>query len=118
MNGTLSRVHVRHAILVLLTAAALAASRPARGVGAIVGGTIIAGSTLLNTLSFHFAVRRPNPRVAIGISSVKLLASLLLVWWVMTYAGWRPDPVGFAIGVACFPVAALWDALRTNTKVT
>jgi len=117
MSGTLTRVHARHAVLVVAAASALAIHRaPPAALGAILGGAVIGGSVLLNTLTFHFAVRRPNPRVAIGISSVKLLGSLLLVWWVMTHVGWRPDPVGFAIGVTCYPVAALWDALRT--KVT
>lgn len=114
MGGTLNRVQGRHALLVLLAAVALAAIRMEAALGAIVGGSVIGGSVLLNTLTFHFAVRRPNARVAIGISSVKLLASLLMVWCLMTYAGWRPDPVGFAIGVTCYPVAALWDALRTK----
>jgi hypothetical protein len=116
MNETLNRIHARHAALVLLAAAGLAVFRVEAALGVLVGGAVIGGSVLLNTLTFHFAVRRPNARVAIGISSVKLLASLLLVWWVMTYVGWRPDPVGFAIGVASYPVAALWDALRA--KVT
>jgi hypothetical protein len=116
MSGTLNRIHARHWALVALSAIALCPFRPQTALGVIIGGAVIGGSVLLNTLSFHFAVRRPNARVAIGISSVKLLASLLLVWLVMTYVGWRPDPVGFAIGVASYPVAALWDALRT--KVT
>jgi hypothetical protein len=116
MDGTLSRIHARHAILVLLAAVGLAVIRVEAGLGVIVGGAVIGASVLLNTLTFHFAVKRPNARVAIGILSVKLLASLLLVWWVMTYVGWRPDPAGFAIGVTCWLVAALWDALRT--KVT
>lgn len=111
MSGTLRSVQARHALLVALCAVALSAVRPVAAVGTLVGGAVIGGSVLLNTLTFHFAVRRPNARVAIGISSVKLLASLLMVWCVMTYVGWRPHPLGFAIGVTCFPVAALWDAL-------
>ena len=116
MDGTLSRIQLRHAALVIASAAILSTVRRRSAAGALVGGAVIGGSVLLNTLTFHFAVNRPNPRVAIGISSVKLLASLLMVWWVMTYVGWRPDPVGFAIGVTCYPVAALWDALRTKVN--
>lgn len=116
MAGTLDRIQARHAVLVLGSAVVLAPFRPATALGALVGGAVIGASVLLNTLTFHFAVRRPNARVAIGISSVKLLASLLMVWCVMTYVGWRPDPAGFAIGVTCYPLAALWDALRA--KVT
>ena len=116
MEGTLSRIHGRHAVLVALSALALAPFRVETSLGVVVGGAVIGASVLLNTLTFHFGVRRPNARVAIGILSVKLLASLLLVWWLVTYVGWRPDPTGFAIGVTCWLVAALWDALRT--KVT
>jgi len=26
----------------------------------------------------------------------------------------RPDPIGFALGLTCFPLAAVWEAVRTR----
>jgi hypothetical protein len=26
----------------------------------------------------------------------------------------RPDPIGFALGLTCFPAAAVWEAMRAR----
>ena len=50
-----------------------------------------------------------------GILFVKLLAFLGLGWLVFAASETcRPDPLGFAVGVTCLPVAAVWEAMRAR----
>jgi hypothetical protein len=56
---------------------------------------------------------RGSRRLAIGILSVKLLLFLGVGWLAFASGrGYRPDPVGFALGITCFPLAAVWEAMR------
>jgi len=53
--------------------------------------------------------------LAIGILFVKLVAFLGLGWLVFAASEeLRPDPLGFAVGVSCMPVAAVWEAVRAR----
>jgi hypothetical protein len=44
------------------------------------------------------------------------LAAFLGLGWVLFASGveHRPDPIGFALGLTCFPAAAVWEAMRAR----
>jgi hypothetical protein len=53
--------------------------------------------------------------LAFGILFVKVALFLGLGWLVFEASeAYRPDPVGFALGVSCMPVAAVWEAVRVR----
>ena len=114
MPPDLSRLQFRHWGLV--AAAALVAAMvgsPGSG-GVLVGGVAIGASVFLYAAGFGAVVRRGSARLAIAILSVKLLLFLALGWFAFHAGRYRPDPIGFALGVSCLPVAAVWEALRTR----
>jgi hypothetical protein len=83
--------------------------------GVVVGGAAIGLSVLIYSAGLGLLLRRARPRLAIGLLSVKLLAFLGLGW--LAFASGRehrPDPIGFAVGITCFPAAAVWEAMRTR----
>ncbi len=104
------RFQRRHWTLVAVAAAAawLAGVSP-EGVAA--GGVAIGLLTFLYATAFLAALRRGSLRLALVILFVKVSALMGLGWLVLTSSAWRPDPVGFTIGVSCLPVAAVWEAL-------
>lgn len=109
----LRRLQRRHWALVA-TCAALSelSGRPGAG-GVLLGGSIIGLSVFLSAVGIDLLLQRTRVRLAIGLVSVKLLL-LLGLGWLAFAAGVssRPDPVGFALGLTCFPVAAVWEAMR------
>jgi hypothetical protein len=114
---SLARVQARHWSLVAVvgTVAALA-GRPGVG-GVILGGSVIGLSVLLYALGLRSLVQRTGPLLAIGLLFVKLAAFLGLGWLAFTAGNeHRPDPIGFAVGVTCFPAAAVWEALRARGR--
>jgi predicted permease len=82
--------------------------------GVLLGGAVIGASVFLYAAGLGAVVRRGNARLAIAILSVKLLLFLALGWFAFHAGRHRPDPIGFALGVSCLPVAAVWEALRTR----
>ena len=114
-SPSLSRLHARHWTLVALVAvAASAAGRPGAG-GVVLGGGLIGLSVLLYAVGLRPLLGRVGPRLAIALLFAKLLAFLGLGWWA--FASGRehhPDPIGFAVGLTCFPVAAVWEAMRVR----
>ena len=112
---SLSRLQARHWGLVVASAIAFAAAgRPGVG-GVLIGGGAIGLSVLLYAGGLRVMLRRARPRLAIGLLSVKLLAFLGLGWFVFASGReHRPDPIGFAMGISCFPAAAVWEAMRTR----
>jgi hypothetical protein len=83
--------------------------------GVLLGGGAIGLSVLLYAVALRALVGRVGPRLAIGLLFVKLLAFLGLGWWAFTSGReHRPDPIGFAVGLTCFPVAAVWEAMRVR----
>jgi hypothetical protein len=83
--------------------------------GVLIGGAAIGLSTLLYAGVFLAALRRRSGRLAFGILFVKFLAFLGLGWLVFAASeAWRPDPLGFVVGVSCMPVAAVWEAMRAG----
>ena len=112
-RANLNRLQVRHWVLVAVAAGGfVAAGRPGVG-GVLAGGAVIGLSVLLYAAGLRSMLRRGRPRLAIGLLSVKLLAFLGLGW--LAFASGRehrPDPIGFAVGITCFPAAAVWEAMR------
>jgi hypothetical protein len=79
------------------------------------GGVAIGLSVLLTSAGLRAALQG-GARLAIGMLSVKLLL-LLGLWWLAFAKGvGRPDPIGFALGVSCFPISAVWEALRVRAN--
>jgi len=116
VTPSLSRLQLRHwGLLTAAVALAAAAGRPGVG-GVLLGGATIGLSVLLYSVGLGAVLRRRRPRLAIGILFVKLLALLGLTWMVFVARQHRPDPLGFALGVTCLPVAAAWEAFRTRVK--
>jgi len=103
--ASLSRLQGRHWLLVGATAsAALALGRVAIGL-----------SVLLYAAGLGSLVRRKRPRLAIGVLFVKLLVLVGLGWLAFTSRhALHPDPIGFAVGLTCFPVAAVWEAVSAR----
>jgi hypothetical protein len=115
MAPSVERMQVRHWLLVGL--ATLVAALWARSLlwGVIVGGAAIGISMLLYAAVFLAALRRRSGRLAFGMLFVKFLAFLGLGWLVFAASEtWRPDPLGFVVGVSCMPVAAVWEAMRAG----
>ena len=93
--------------------ASLIVGHPGLG-GVLLGGGAIGLSVLLYAAGLGPLVRR-RPRLAIGVLFVKLLALVGLGWLAFTSRHvLRPDPIGFALGLTCFPVAAVWEAVRAR----
>jgi predicted permease len=80
----------------------------------LLGGGVIGASIFLYAVGLGVLVRRGSARLAIAMLSVKLLLFLALGWFAFHAGRYRPDPIGFALGVSCLPVAAVWEALRTR----
>ena len=115
MSPTLSRIQVRHlALTALALAVAVVVGAPGPG-GVVLGGAFIALSTVLYGIGARAVVRRPRPRLAIALLFVKLAAFLGLGWLILASGrAHRPDPVGFVVGLSCFPMAAVWEAMRVR----
>jgi len=111
----LSRLQLRHWALVVLSASLFAVFGAPGAGGVLVGGGAIGTSVFLYSVGLRAMLRRAGPRLAIGFLSVKLLAFLGLGWLAFA-AGreHRPDPIGFAVGITCFPAAAVWEAMRVR----
>ena len=106
---------MRHWGLVVVAAgASVVIGRPGAG-GVLLGGAVIGLSVLVYSVGLRAMVRRMRPRLAIGLLFVKLAALVGLGW--LAFAAGRdrhPDPIGFAVGLTCFPAAAVWEALRAR----
>ena len=72
-------------------------------------------SVVIYALGFKVLFRRTGAQLAIGMLFVKLAAFLGLGWLLFTSGvEHRPDPIGFALGLTCFPAAAVWEAMRAR----
>lgn len=112
---SLSRLQARHWALVAV-AAAVAALAGAPGVGGVlIGGAVIGMSVFLYAVGFGMFTDPKRRRLAIGVFFVKLVALLGLGWLVLgSGLEMTPDPLGFAVGLTCFPAAAVWEAMRAR----
>src|SRR5262249_48935735 len=105
----------RHWVLVAVVAlGALLAGTPGAG-GVLLGGGAIGLVVVVYAAAARVVLRRGRPSLAIGLLFVKLAAFLGLGWWALASGrGYRPDALGFALGLTCFPAAAVWEALRAR----
>lgn len=114
-SASLNRLQTRHWALVGVAAAgAIILGRPGVG-GILLGGAAIGLSVLVYSVGLRAMMRRVRPRLAIGLLFVKLAALVGLGW--LAFAAGRdrhPDPIGFAVGLTCFPAAAVWEAMRAR----
>jgi hypothetical protein len=107
-----ARLQTRHWALVAMTAA-VAVSAGAPGVGGVLAGGAMMGLSLaLYAALFRVAIRGGRRSLAIGLLFAKLAAFLGLGWLAFATGSARPDPLGFAFGVTCCPVAIVWEAVR------
>ena len=114
-SPSLSRLQVRHWALVVAAAGVFLAAGWRGAGGVLLGGAAIGASVLAYAGAARLLLRHPRPRLAIGLLFVKLLAFLGLGW--LAFASGRehrPDPIGFAVGITCFPAAAVWEAVRAR----
>ena len=107
---SLRRMQQRHGLLVALVAGTTAAAGMPGSGSMLLGGIAIGLSTQLNAMGMRALIGKTGPRLAIGILSVKLLLLLGLGWLAFSSELRRPHPVGFALGVSCFPISALLEA--------
>jgi hypothetical protein len=115
MEPSVARLQLRHwALLGVLAGLASVWGRQHLW-GLVVGGGAIGLSLFLYATGFTVVLRRQSRRLAIAILFVKLAAFLGLGWLVFSASEeLRPDPLGFAVGVSCMPVAAVWEAIRAR----
>ena len=116
-SASLSRIQARHwGLVAVAVAGATAAGAPGIG-GVLLGGGTIGLSLILYAAGLRALLKRTDQRLAIGILFVKLLAFLGLGWLVfVARRSWHPDPIGFALGLTCFPAAAVWEALKIQGR--
>jgi hypothetical protein len=114
VTASLRRLQVRHWGLVAAATLAAGVADRAFALGVLLGGGAIGLSVALYAVGLGLLVRNRRPRLAIGLLSVKLLALLGLGWLAFTSGRFGPDPIGFAVGVSCFPAAAVWEAMRAR----
>lgn len=82
--------------------------------GVLLGSGMVSASLWLHGRLFDAVFRKGRRRLALGLTFVKLAAFLALGWWAMSRGAGAIDPLGFAVGVTCLPLAALWEALTTK----
>jgi len=83
--------------------------------GIAVGGAAIGVSTFLYATLFAVVVKGASRRLAFWMLFVKLATFLGLGWLVFAASEtYRPDPLGFVVGVSCMPIAVVWEAIRAR----
>jgi hypothetical protein len=118
MPVVLRYIELLHAGLVC-AAAALGWATGRLGPGSVVlGGALMSGNVWIFKRLFGFLVRRqPRPRLAIALLFAKLPALLALLWLVTRARVVAIDGVGVAVGVTCFPLAAVIVALAQHSAL-
>ena len=112
--ATIEGVQRRLLLLGIGTAVAMCLAGWTRAGGVLLGVGITSLSLWLYAQIFEAAVRTGRRRLAIALTFVKLAAFLALGWGAMRWGARFVDPMGFAIGVTCLPIATLWEALRAG----
>jgi hypothetical protein len=114
-SASLERLQARHwGLVALLVVVAAATGRPGLG-GVLLGGGAMGLVVAAYAAAARAVLRRGSRRLAIALLFAKLAAFSGLGWLALTSGrGVRPDPIGFALGLSCFPLAAVWEAMRTR----
>jgi hypothetical protein len=106
---------VRHWSLVAGLAALGTATGSLEGGSVLVGGAATGFSVLWYAASVRRMMRTGRrDRLAIGLLFVKLSLLLALGWSAFVSSAYRPDPIGFSVGLSCLPAAAVWEALAVR----
>jgi hypothetical protein len=84
--------------------------------GVFLGASVVVASLWIYALLFDAVFRTGRRRLALGLTFVKLAAFLALGWWAMSRGVGTFDPLGFAVGVTCLPLAALWEAMQAKGR--
>ena len=114
MTPILRAVQTRHWCLVAAVAVvALVTAGVAGATSVVAGGAVIGLSSLLTTAGLGAMLRR-GVRLAIAFLFAKLLLLLGLVWVMLQWGLRGIDPGAFALGVTCFPVAAVWQVISAR----
>jgi hypothetical protein len=111
---SVERIQRRIAVLTLVAMSIVFACGWPRWESVLLGGGTVAASLWLYGRLFDAVIRTGRRRLALGLTFVKLAAFLALGWWAMSGGAGMIDPLGFAAGVTCLPLAALWEAFRTK----
>ena len=111
---TVEGVRRKITLLVVVAAGGSLALGIPRWMGVLLGGGMVGTSLWLYGKLFDAVFRTGRRRLALGMTFVKLAAFLALGWWAMSRGAGAIDPLGFAAGVTCLPLAALWEALETK----
>jgi hypothetical protein len=112
--ATVEGVQVKLLLLGVATASLGLLLRPSLSLGIVVGAGFVSMSVWLYARLFDAAIRTGRRRLALGLTFVKLAAFLALGWVAMSWGAGSVHPLGFAIGVTCLPLAALWEAWRAK----
>jgi hypothetical protein len=80
--------------------------------GVVMGGAVMGTSLLTFAFGVPAVVGGGRVRLAIALLFAKLLLLLGLVWVMLRWGGGRIGPAGLALGVTCFPAAAIWEAVQ------
>lgn len=103
----------RHFLLVALAAVG------GMGFGLGPGGVLVGGGVMgLVVWGYGKALGalmgRGSRHLAMIFPFAKFLTLLGLGWLALSGTTHVPDPLGFAVGVTCFPVAVVWGTLRAR----
>lgn len=112
MDASARRFQATQWLIVLVAAAAAWLGGLPWAWGILVGGAAVGLSTAIWAASLEIILRGGRVRLAVGIIFVKVAAVLALGWLALYGGAYRPDPVGFAIGVSSLPIAAACEAIR------
>ena len=114
MTGAIRAIMLRHGLLVALTAMVGGASGRWGPGGVAVGGAAMGLAVAAYGAALGVVLRRSSGALAMILLFAKFLAFLGLGWLVLGGSMRGPDPLGFAVGVTCFPIATVWGALSVR----
>ena len=114
MRNDLQRILVRHWCLVAFMAVAVDAIRGYGAGGVFLGGGLIGLLVTLYETLYRAVVQNVRRRLAIGLLFGKVAAFAGLSWLAFTSKNLSIDPLAFAIGVTCLPMAVVWGGVRRD----
>ena len=110
MASDLGRIQRRHWTLVPLSAFVLGTLTTVGAGGVLLGGGMMGLSVAVYDALYRLVVQGGRRRLAIGLLFAKVAAFVGMGWLAFASERVRVDPLGFAIGVTCFPLAVVWTA--------